>query len=261
MRKTASFLLIAFVALAAVSVAEADRQISETREIAPDGTVSIELIAGTVRFIGWSRAEVEVTGTIGDDVDEVEIDASRRGVEIEVHLVEGRRHIRDGHARLEIHVPVGSQIEAETVSADIEIEGIEGAVEIESVSGDVEINSPVREAEVATVSGTVRVTSSSPLEGGSFETVSGKVVYEAPIYDGRFSFSAVSGDLILRLPSDSSVEFEMETFSGDIENDFGPRARKTSEYLPAKTLEFSMGSGDARVSVESFSGTIKLSER
>ena len=35
----------------------------------PDGEVSVELIAGTIRVIGWDRSEVQVTGTVGDDVE------------------------------------------------------------------------------------------------------------------------------------------------------------------------------------------------
>ena len=60
------------------------------------------------------------------------------------------------------------------------------------------------------------------------------------------------------LPEDVSAEFDVETFSGDIVNDFGPKARRTSEYAPGKELSFSTRSGDARISVSSFSGTIRL---
>lgn len=259
--KTTLSLLALLVALAAVTAAQAGREVNETRELAPDGTVSIELISGSVRFVGGSGSTVEISGTIGDDVERLEIDASANSVEIEVHLVEGRHRIYDAGADLVIRVPRGAEIQAETVSASISIEDVEGEVSIESVSGDVRIDSPVREAEVETVSSRVEVTDRARLRSGSFETVSGRINFEASIADGRFSFSAVSGDIVLRLGSDTSAEFEVETFSGDIDNELGPAATKTSPYLPSKSLEFSLGRGGARVSVESFSGSVKLLRR
>ena len=62
-------LLILVVGLAA-SPALAERVIDETVATIPDGEVSIELIAGSVTVTGWDRSEVQVTGTIGDDVEE-----------------------------------------------------------------------------------------------------------------------------------------------------------------------------------------------
>jgi hypothetical protein len=67
-----------------------------------------------------------------------------------------------------------------------------------------------------------------------------------------------SGTVTLELPADTSAEFEIETFSGQIHNDFGPKARRTSEYGPGYELSFSTGSGEAEVSVESFSGGVYL---
>ncbi len=50
----------------------------------------------------------------------------------------------------------------------------------------------------------------------------------------------------------------MTTFSGDIENQFGPPAERSSRYGPGKSLEFTAGGGDAEVSVEVFSGNVAL---
>ena len=76
----------------------------------------------------------------------------------------------------------------------------------------------------------------------------------------RYSFESVTGSITLRVPVGAAADYEIETFSGDIRNDFGPQARKTSEYLPAKSLSFSTGSGGARIQAESFSGVVRLQE-
>ena len=260
MKKLALFVTLTLVFL---SPAIADRAVDETRTASADGDVSVELIAGSVRIIGWDRNEVRVSGTIGDDVEELEVSTSSRGVSIEVVLPDdderdGRR-LRDVGADLEIHVPSGSSVETETVSADVSVEGVSGAVEMESVSGDVTIEGAMREAEAATVSGDIRVTSDAPLREGEFASVSGDIYFRAELESGGdFSFEAVSGDIELRLPANTSADFSVDTFSGRIDNEFGPQAQKDSRYLPSKSLDFTIGSGSADVEVESFSGRVSL---
>ena len=267
MRKTTRFISFALVALLAVTAGQAAREIHRTTEAPPDGTVSVEIIAGSVEFIGWGQSTVEITGTLGEDVEGVEVETDSEGVEIEVELYDdddgygGNRNL-DGAAHLVIHVPSGSHIEVETISASVSIEGIDGPIEVESVSGEIDVNSSSREIEISTVSGGIRVSGDTELESGNFETVSGSVEFDVPVSPrGRFSFEAVSGDVILRLPSGISAEFNVETFNGDIENELGPAARKTSPYLPSKSLEFRTGGGGARFSVESFSGSVKILQR
>jgi hypothetical protein len=243
----------------------ADRPINETVPADADGEVSIELIAGTILVTGWDKAEVEVSGTVGDDVEEVEISSSRGRVSIEVKLPHDDddssdgRSFSDADAELEIRVPVGSLVEAESISADFDLEQLTGEIEVESVSGDVGIKGSPRQAEVSTVSGDVTMTSDAPLEEADFESVSGSIEVRAALAPGgEFSFETVSGDVELRLPGGTSAQFDVETFSGRIENEFGPPAERDNEFTPAKSLEFSTGGGDARVEVESFSGKIEL---
>jgi len=237
----------------------ADREIDETVSAAPDGEVSVELIAGTISVIGWDRSDVQVTGTVGDDVEEVEIDVDRGGVSIEVELRDdddtGR--MNDASADLQIYVPVGSAIEVEAVSADITVKGVEGEIEIESVSGDLELDGSGSEIGAASVSGDIKVVSDRNVREGGFETVSGDIEFHAPLGAGDLSFESVSGDVELRLPGGTSADFDIETFSGRIVNELGPSADERGDE-PGKHLEFTTGGGDARVEVESFSGRITI---
>ncbi len=64
----------------------------------------------------------------------------------------------------------------------------------------------------------------------------------------------------LRLPAATAADFDVTTFSGNISNEFGPQARRTSEYGPGKELSFSTGAG-ARIVAKSFSGDVRLRKR
>ena len=258
MRKSARSLIILVFAVACVTAVLADRPVDETVAAEPGGTVSIELIAGSVDFIGWDRNEVQITGTLEEDVKALDIDSDGKDVSIEVKIRSGR-NIHRASADLKVHVPYGSRVEAEAVSADLTVESVSGDVSIECVNGTVRIQGDLDDVNVSVVSGNINVESATAMKGGSFETVSGNIDFRGDLDPGgRFTFESLSGNVKLYLPSSTSAEFNVETFSGDIDNELGPAAVRTGEYVPSKSLEFTLGSGAARVSVESFSGNVKL---
>lgn len=250
-----SFGILLLVVLVAVSTASAEQIVDETRRAAPDGVVSIELISGRVEVIGSSTNEVHITGTLGDDVEELAIEEDDGEIHIEVRLPDTRRSLKDASARLEIHVPEGSTLEFESVSANVSVEDLTGVVEIESVSGTVTVSGFVREIEVETVSGDIEVETREALREAEFESVSGDIDLHAPLDpDGDFSFETVSGDVTLRLPSDTSADFDIETFSGSVSNEFG------SSRGESRSQSFSIGAGTADVQIESFSGRIEVKQ-
>ncbi len=65
--------------------------ISETLAADPDGEVSISNIAGSVEVRGWSRDQVEVTGRLGDDVEELIFE--RDGDEILIKVKVPKRNV------------------------------------------------------------------------------------------------------------------------------------------------------------------------
>jgi len=239
----------------------ADRAIDKKVDAEPNGEVSIELIAGHVRIVGSERNEVHVTGTVGDDVEDVVVKSHRGRVSIEVKLPSSERggNYRDADADLEISVPTRSAIKAESISAGLELSKLEGTIDLESISGEIEVEGAIPEASLASVSGAIKLNSTGPLEEGEFETVSGSIRVRAALAPGAdLSLESVSGDVTLSVPANTSAEFEVETFSGRIDNAFGPEAQRTSDYAPGKELEFSTGGGDADVKIESFSGRVEI---
>ena len=240
------------------------QRIDRTIPAEPDGSLSVDNVSGTVRVEGWDRIEVQITGTIDDDVEELEIKSEGHRISISVELPDGRgwgRH--DTSADLVIKAPRSTSLDVQTVSADIEITTMTGSLDIESVSGDVEISGETSEVEVESVSGEIvirgactRVQADSvsgnvditgveglveastvsgdldvkagTLDRAELESVSGSVTFE-----GRFSPSARisaqshSGTVALHVPEDVSARFEVSTFSGSIHNEFGAEATRT----------------------------------
>lgn len=271
----------------------AGEKVERHGEASATGEVRIENMVGSLEVIGWGKKEVKLEGTLGKDVEDLEFQTGRNGTTIEVIYPRKARNIQDG-AELVIHVPEGSSVRIEGVSAWIKVSGVDGEIEASSVSGDVTVtggktsvqaesisgkvvvDSPAASISVESISGAVTVSGgqaevdAATVSGSltlnfekylelSVESVSGDVDCTGALHPkGDFSFDTVSGQVTLTVPSNVSAEFSVTTFSGGIDNDFGQKARKTSQYTPGKELEFSVGKGEADVEINSFSGDVRI---
>lgn len=287
------------VLLAGAALAGAQTKVDETRPLAATGTVEIETIAGSVDIVGWSRDQVEVTGTLGENVEKLEIRGDEHRLEISVEpkdMAHGHLH---GHveAELTIKVPAGASVEVDAVSAKLTVDGLAGGAKLESVSGAVTVSgrpsslaaesvsaevtvafAPDR-SQLESVSGTIEVADGTGsleasnvsgtinVKGGQFdsadlETVSGAIHWDAAIAGrGPFDMESMSGAVDLSVPASIAADFEVSTFSGGITSDLGPAPERTSKYTPGKELKFVAGSGGPRVSLSSFSGSVRITTR
>ena len=234
------------------------KSIDESRKASSDAEVTIELIAGEIRVVAWNRDEVQVTGTINDKWEEFEMSGDEDDISIEISPPEGKHRNIELDADLEIRVPAGVELSFETVSAPLSLEGLTGSASIETVSGNVDVRSDLEELEIEAISGTVDIEATRRLQSASVEIISGKVTMTGDLHaSGDYSFSSVSGSITLRVPPGAGADYEIETFSGSIRNDFGPDPER-AEFLPSKSLVFTVGSGSADVTIEAVSGSIRL---
>ncbi len=286
------FLTLIFLGLmSATSLAEdVDRKV----DAAPDGVVSISNIAGSVEVTGWSRNEVEVTGTLGKDVEELIFE--RDGDEIEITVRAPKTNGHSISSDLVIKVPEKSSVEIVGVSADIAVQNVTGAQRLQSVSGDIESEVHAADVEMETVSGDVEVqgddvaghaefssvsgdveaqnlagevaaesvTGDVMLVNSSFdrvrlETVNGDIIFKSGLSsDGVFSVETINGDLDIKFNDSISARFDIETFNGDIRNCFGPKPVRTSKYTPGTELKFTEGDGKGRVTIKTLNGDLRL---
>lgn len=263
-----------------------------------DGTVDISNVAGSIRINGWDRAEIEVEGTVGADVERVEFTVDGDRTTIRVHLPRRLDRSHDADADLTINVPHASRVSASTVSAGLRAEGLSGKPELKSVSGDVALSGTFTQAEVQSVSGAVRVqgtgegariravaisgdvtiaamsgelkatsvsgdvsVTASGVRRADLGSTSGSVLYDAPVAaDGRYELGTVSGSARFVVHGSTKARYELQTMSGNIRNGFGPKPRRVSEYGPGMELEFEEGR-DAEVEMSAVSGTLSLERK
>ena len=262
-----------------------------------DGLVSISNVAGSVVVRGWSRSTVEVTGSLGADVEELIFERNGDEVEIRVKVPKRMFGRKDITSDLSIRVPEGSSLEITTVSAninvgdvkggdielqavsgsvdadvyggDVEIGTVSGAIEVQgdgssgdyelsSVSGEVGAENLSGEIEAESVSGRVSVRGGS-FESADFETVNGAIIFRAGLESrGELSAESVNGSVDIEIANALDAEYDLESFNGGIRNCFDKVAERTSRYAPGKRLNFTVGDGGAKISVETLNGSISV---
>jgi DUF4097 and DUF4098 domain-containing protein YvlB len=274
----------------------AQQRYDETKPARPDGLVEIECSAGVIRVVAWDRDEIQVsTDTQRGDVVEFEVQGSRASIDLEN---EGHWHGGGSHSgsELAVKVPRGSRLEidastnasvsvsgvsgrvsAEAVNGDITLQGVSGEVDAETVNGSIEVDGGapwvraesvngrvlIRGAsgavEAGTVNGRLEVTGGATFDRARLEVVNGRILFEGRLSgEALLEVESVAGDVELVLPGDVSADFRISSFSGEIDNDFGQRAERTSRWTTEKELHFVQGGGGAKVEVHTLSGDVRL---
>jgi len=265
------------------------RAVDEHRPLDANATVNVSNAAGMIEVQAWDKNELSLTGELAEEVEKLEITGSASKLKIDVKLP---KKVEDlGDTRLRLRVPAGVHLTAESVSADVSVQGLAGPVHIRTVSGDLGMKGSSAEVEAESVSGrvildtpaatTVQVHSVSgdvKVKGGSgefhtqtvsgdvevngravrkfsAETVSGDVTLDFDLAkDPDVTVETLSGEVLLKLPALPDATVQLETFSGELSSEWSKVAEDSKEVR----LE---GKGQGRVRLHSFSGDILLKKR
>lgn len=247
------YTILLLVLAAAVPSALAQSRVDERRPADSVGLVEIENPAGSVKVIGWSRDEVQVTGTLGARASGLDFVSRPRRTSIQIE-VEGNPHRVSSD--LEIRVPAGSRVQVESYSASIDVRDVNGRVKAESVSGSITIAGKAYEVEAESVSGAISITGpakrvragstnasvtirgtsgaieaettngSLEVSGGDFqearlETVNGAIRFDGGLIVGAsLDVESVNGSIELRLPANVGADFTISSYGGAIDSDF-----------------------------------------
>ena len=232
------------------------------------------VVEAHVRMVG---GEVAVTGTSGPPRIEAQVvhgEAVRIEVEAGVLTVvhEPQSWLSGlGSKRTEavitLAVPADTPVTVRTVSAEVVVAGLQGGTSINTVSGSVTATDLAGELTLRTVSGevdaqaidgdaTVNTVSGAVTIAGRVSRLTGRAVSGDLTFDldaaPEASLSTVSGEVLMRLPSDASARLDATTMSGHLDSAFvvsGTSGRRRLSGLvgrdeSAPTIDVRTMSGD-----------------
>ena len=173
----------------------------------------------------------------------VEGDISAESITGSVAVRGGRGNIKVGTVTGGVEV-IGARgsVEASSVNEGVILRDVEGPVRAESVTGDVDLEQIVSDAvEASTVSGDLRYS-------GTLRP------------DGSYQLESHSGDLTVILPAHPDVAVSVSTYSGEFASSFPVQSKSTFTSVKGrgKEFDFTLGDGRAELTLESFSGFIRL---
>ena len=173
-----------------------------------------------------------------------------------------------------------AEVTVETVHGNAKVTGGNGAVSLRSVEGVITVDKANGRVQANTVNEGIRITNSSgeitaeTTNGNIFIdnattsnleafTVNGEVTFNGTIRDnGVYKLGTHNGDIRVGLGGANNATIFVRTFQGDFAADFpvqlpeGQNARSGS-----KRFNFTLGSGSARIELQSFGGDIVLARK
>lgn len=268
------------LALAAV------QQVDTTVTVGRGQRLDVNAYGGEVTVRAWNRNAVRVEATTSER-NQVQVSTSATTVSVRTQ----GRHGPPSEIKLRISAPawmslslsgvhadmkvdgVHAPITAETVEGQVDVSGGDGLISLRSVQGsvalrgargrinvnsvneDVGVRSSSGEIAAGTVNGeiTLQINDAASVDAS---TVNGDIAYSGPIRSGgRYAFSTHNGDVTVTVAEGTSASVAVSTFSGEFESEFPVPIRGTRA---GKGFSFTLGSGSAQVTLESFQGTIQL---
>jgi DUF4097 and DUF4098 domain-containing protein YvlB len=248
--------------------------------------LQVNAYGGEVSVRAWARNAVRVEATTSGG-HRVEISTSPTSVSLKTQ----GRHGPPTDVELRISIPawmpvnlagvhtnmrvesIQAPIAVETVEGEVDVTGGDGLISLRSVQGSVALRGAKGRISVNSVNEDVAVVNSTgeimaETVNGEItldrvnaatvdaSTINGDITYAGPIVNGgRYSLSTHNGDIILTVPDGSNANVAVSTFNGEFESEFPVPLSGTRK---GKGFNFTLGSGSAQVTLESFQGTIEL---
>ena len=289
-------LLLGGVVLGTAAPADAQRRgdrdrddrltrLDTTLSLSSNGTVELEGASGNMIVVGWDGQEVRIRATSDHGALRLDATASRiqvKGIGMgwddiryEVNVPTGTRLLLNGRSTdvdvrgtrgdVEVHTQNGdvaildaANVDVNALNGDVELGSVD-QVRVNLVAGDVRIDSVRGSVQAVAVSGDIEIHNAAS-RSVNVQTTSGEVFYDGTIDpNGRYEFSSHSGSVIVRVPADVSAAVSLQSYSGEIESDF-PITLEGGVTIGGhpRTVDFRIGNGGARITMNSFSGSVVL---
>ncbi|MEP7028186.1 MAG: DUF4097 family beta strand repeat-containing protein, partial [Candidatus Eisenbacteria bacterium] len=254
--------------------------------VRPGMKLMLSNYGGSVTIHTWPRNAVKVLAEYGrrDWIDFREVEGALR-------MASQSRRGPSGSFDYNLTVPAWMPVALSGTYNDVSVDGLQGGLDVETVRGNIVVRRAAGVIGLRTIEGAVdivgangRIAASSVNEAvriaqaagtiaaeavnGDIHlldldsrdvvatTVNGDVIYNGRILDGgAYRFTTHSGDISVGLSEADNATVSVSTFSGDFASSFAIQPRRSNK---GERFSFVLGSGKAKVDLESFQGSIEL---
>ncbi|MGH7477764.1 MAG: DUF4097 family beta strand repeat-containing protein [Longimicrobiales bacterium] len=284
-------LLVAAGAALTLALPSQQQRVDTTLAVRQGASLTVDARQGSVSVSTWDRDAVRVVAAIGRG------GRSARGPAVEVRGSPGAVRVGTaGHAHntrvdYQLFVPRWIDLRVDAQNASVQIDGVEGEVAVGTVQGAVQVRGGRNYVGVTSVGGSIQIAgvrgrveaetvnqgirvsdvrgdvSVETTNGGIVlegvtgssvraETVNGGIRYQGSLADGGFyRFASHNGSVIVTVPGPPDARVSVMTYNGNFESEF---PLQLTSMQQSRTFNFTIGTGSARLEMESFNGTVRL---
>ncbi len=260
----------------------------ETVDVAPGTRLVMSNNAGEVQVRTWDRDAVRVEAVHGPR-ERIEVQVAEMTVRVRARTERGPQGLIDYRITVPRWMPVnlsgtyleatvegtGAEVTVETVrgsarvrggSGSISVRSVQGQVTVEGASGRVTASSVNEDVHLTDVSGDVtaestngdvylRNTKSAVVD---VSTVNGDVSFDGGVQDkGAYRFTTHNGGIRVGLGGAANATVFVRTFQGRFDADFPVALPEgQADGRSSMRFNFTLGSGSARIELQSFGGNI-----
>jgi DUF4097 and DUF4098 domain-containing protein YvlB len=267
-----------------LALATSQQQMDTTFAVRPGGELRLEAVNGSVTIDTWNRDAMRVrarhTGRTVIELErsgsDVSIDAQHRGMpqavtfevtvprnyridiegmslQITVAGLRGAAALENAHGAIVVRDVTGP-VDIESVSGGVTVENVRGDIVVSTVNQAINISGSRGNIEASTANGSI-VMRNIDARSVDASTINGLVEYVGTVYDdGDYFLGTHNGRITMSIPAQANARVGIETRNGRVESDFPVRVEGAREGEHG----FTLGSGSARIDLESYNGTIHL---
>src|SRR5882724_5293874 len=149
---------------------------------------------------------------------------------------------------------IGNDVRVSSASGSVTVSNTRGDVRVNALSGFIRVSNPGGRIEADTASGEVEIQGAA--KDVKSHAASGRVSVQGnPGADSYWELKTVSGTVLLKVPASANFHLSAQAVSGEIRTDIPIMIEEQGK----RVLRARMGSGGARVDVQTVSGEIRVS--
>ncbi len=276
-------MIFAAMALAAMALPASAHRVEKHFAVEGKPVVTIHNSNGRIQVKSWNKPEVMVVGDHGSSSVEVETEQAGSRIEINTRVLSNSARGIDLQADYQITVPEETQLTIRTDSGSIVVESVHGDLRFETLAANVSLQDTggvlfVRTADgsilcarcdgridAESVSGNVQLLQ-PVMDQVTIHTTAGNILFDGDfLRHGIYVLKSDTGNTDVHFGTASSFDLTANSVHGSVINEANlmpdKHGKKVNIPKYGKSLLGTVGSGNAKVELYSFSGTIKILRR
>jgi hypothetical protein len=146
-------------------------------------------------------------------------------------------------------------VEARSVEGSIEARALTGSASLRTGDDEIRVSASTASLDLETVDGEIEL-DDVRAPRLSVRSTDGEITFRGSILQGGdYGFFSHGGEITLRILQPASFDASVLSYGGRFESEFPVR---TAGFRSGENLSFTVGSGGARIVIETFSGQVSL---